>query len=131
MPSISALWASLLGTLGTDHELVPPAPLDTASALSALLADLNPNDTTLGAAIPALGSQVGELLNTIFIGSTPIGSLPIDTLAGDLLGESATSATIQSLLDSLGLGQLRRSCGRDQELQRHLARSEPESLPIR
>ncbi|MGA8548415.1 MAG: hypothetical protein WB785_24600 [Mycobacterium sp.] len=94
----------LLGTLGTDHELVPPAPLDTASALSALLADLNPNDTTLGAAIPALGSQVGELLNTIFIGSTPIGSLPIDTLAGDLLGESATSATIQNLFDTLGLG---------------------------
>lgn len=95
----------LLGTLGTDHDLTPPAPLDTASALSALLADLNPNDTTLGAAIPALGAQVGELLNTIYIGNDPISGLPIDTIVGDVLGGPGAGGTIQSLLDSLGLGQ--------------------------
>jgi hypothetical protein len=94
----------LLGTLGTDHEVTPSAPLDTGSALSALLADLNPNDTTLGAAIPALGTQVGELLNTIYIGGDPIGGLPIDTVVGDLLGESTGTADIQNLFDALGLG---------------------------
>jgi hypothetical protein len=94
----------LLGTFGLDHDLTPPAPLDTESAFSALLFDLNPAQTTLGAAVPALGAPVGELLNTIYIGNEPISALPIDTVVGDLLGGAGSGATIQSLFDSLGLG---------------------------
>lgn len=98
----------LLGKIGLDHEVTPVGPLDTESALSALLADLNPLHTTLDAATGGLlGDQVGAILANTYIGGQAISGLDIDTIAGDLLGkpvDGANAASIYDLFNALGLG---------------------------
>lgn len=83
-----------------------PGDLDTSSPLSALLAELNPGDTTLDQLSGGLlGEDVGALLSTMFIGNDPVSSLDIDQLAAALLGADPGSTSIFDLFDTFGLGQ--------------------------
>lgn len=79
--------------------------VSTTSSLATVLAALNPNGMTLDTATwGILSTDLTALLNDVELGGHPLGSIPIDSLVGGLIGGDGADTEVGTLLGYFGLG---------------------------